>query len=571
MTRTILLTLGLMSGLGLSSASLAAGGEVADQLYFGGDIVTVNPAQPTAEALAVKDGKILALGSRAELEKAYAGPATQKVDLSGKTLTPAFIDPHSHYFSALSVANQVNLFPPPAGPGKDIPSILAELKKFRDAHQIPPGVMIMAYGYDDTAMPGRVGLTRDDLDKDFPDNPVMVTHVSMHGAVLNSLALKKYNITAATKTPPGGIITRKPGSNEPAGLVMEMAYLPIFASLPKPTADEELAWSQAAQQLYAQAGITTAHEGATHASDLALMQRVSAAGGNQIDIVAYPFITELDEILKSNPPASFGTYKNRLKLGGAKITIDGSVQGRTALFTTPYRVDGPNGEKNWKGVAPFTQQQLNQMVKKVYDLGLPIDLHANGDGAIDMLLAAHEFAAAGDLEKERHVTAVHSQFVRQDQLDKYLKYRITPSFFTQHTYFFADTHLILRGQQETDFISPMRTAIDMGLKPTNHTDFVVTPLDQLFVMWTAVNRISRNGVLIGGDERITPLEALQAITLNAARQHGDEQSKGSLEPGKLADMVILSANPLTVEPMQIKDIKVLETLKEGRSLYKATL
>ncbi len=571
MTRSTLLTLGLLTGLGLAATSLTASATVADLLYVGGDIITVNPAQPSAEALAVKDGKILAVGSRAELEKAHVGPATQKIDLAGKTLTPAFIDPHSHYFSALSVANQVNLFPPPAGPGKDIPSILAELKKFRDTHKIPPGVMIMAYGYDDTAMPGRVGLTRDDLDLDFADNPVMVTHVSMHGAVLNSLALKKYNISAATKTPPGGIITRKPGSNEPAGLVMEMAYLPIFASLPKPTADEELAWSQAAQQLYAQAGITTAHEGATHASDLALMQRVSAAGGNRIDIVAYPFITELDEILKSNPPASFGTYKNRLKLGGAKITIDGSVQGRTALFTTPYRVDGPNGEKNWKGVAPFTQQQLNQMVKKVYDLGLPIDLHANGDGAIDMLLAAHEFAAAGDLEKERHVTAVHSQFVRQDQLDKYLKYRITPSFFTQHTYFFADTHLILRGQQETDFISPMRTAIDMGLRPSNHTDFVVTPLDQLFVMWTAVNRISRNGVLIGGDERITPLEALQAITLNAARQHGDEQTKGSLEPGKLADMVILSANPLTVEPMQIKDIKVLETLKEGQSIYKAAL
>ncbi len=554
---------------GLAGASQAMAAEIADSLYFGGDIVTVNPAQPSAEALAVKDGRILAVGSLAELEQAHVGPTTRKIDLAGKTLTPGFIDPHSHYFSALSVANQVNLFPPPAGPGKDIPSILAELKKFRDAHQIPPGEMIIAYGYDDTAMPGRVGLTRDDLDSVFPDNPVMVTHVSMHGAVLNSLALKKYNITAATKTPPGGIITRKPGSNEPAGLVMEMAYLPIFAQLPKPSAAEELTWSRAAQQLYAQAGFTTAHEGATHASDLALMQRVAAAGGNQIDIIAYPFITELDAILKDNPPASFGQYRNGLKLGGAKITIDGSVQGRTALFTTPYLVDGPNGEKNWKGVAPFPQQQLNQMVKHVYDLGLPLDLHANGDGAIDMLLAAHEYAAAGDLEKDRHITAVHSQFIRPDQLEKYRQYKITPSFFTQHTYFFADVHLILRGKQQTDFISPMRTAIDMGLRPTNHTDFVVTPLDQMFVIWTAVNRISRDGVLIGGDQRITPLEALEAITINSARQHGDESLKGSLEPGKLADMVILSANPLTVEPLQIKDIKVVETLKEGRRVYPA--
>ncbi len=566
MTRT-LLTFCLMIGIGICGATQAATGEVADQLYFGGDIITVNPAQPSAEALAVKDGKILALGSRAALEKAHLGAPTKQVDLAGKTLTAGFIDPHSHYFSALTVANQLNLFPPPAGPGKDIPTILAELKKFRDAKQIPPGVMIQAYGYDDSVMPNGVGLSRDDLDAAFPENPVMVNHVSMHGAVLNSLALQKYNITATTKTPPGGIITRKPGSNEPAGLVMEMAYLPIFAQLPKPNADEELAWSQAAQQLYAQAGITTAHEGATHAGDLALMQRVSAAGGNQIDIVAYPFITELDEVLTNNPVSSFGTYQNRLKLGGAKITIDGSVQGRTALFSTPYLTTGPNGEKNWKGVQTFTQDQLNQMVKKVYDLGLPLDLHANGDGAIDMLIKAHEFAAADDLDKDRHLTAVHSQFIRPDQLDSYVKYQITPSFFTQHTYFFADTHLILRGKKETDFISPMRTAIDMGMRPTNHTDFVVTPLDQLFVMWTAVNRISRNGVSIGSDERISPLEALQAITINSARQHGDESIKGSLEPGKLADLVILSANPLQVEPMQIKDIKVIETIKEGRRIY----
>ena len=341
MIRRSLLTLALLGNLTFAGYCLADAA-VAEQIYFGGEIITVNPAQPTAEALAVKDGKILAVGSRAKLEKAYGGPATERIDLAGKTLTPSFIDPHSHYFSALSVANQVNVFPPPAGPGKDIPSIVAELKKFRDAHKVAPGVMIQAYGYDNNAMPNGVGLTRDDLDIDFADNPVMVGHVSMHGAVLNSAALKKYNITAATKTPPGGIILRKPGSNEPSGLLMEMAYLPIFANLPKPTAAEELSWTRAAQQLYAQAGVTTAHEGATHASDLALMQRAAAGGANSIDVIAYPFITELDAILAQNPPASFGSYKNRLKLGGVKITGDGSPQGenRAVHYTVSDRRTG---------------------------------------------------------------------------------------------------------------------------------------------------------------------------------------------------------------------------------------
>jgi hypothetical protein len=159
--------------------------------------------------------------------------------------------------------------------------------------------------------------------------------------------------------------------------------------------------------------------------------------------------------------------------------------------------------------------------------------------------------------------------VRPDQLDKYVAYSITPSFFTEHTYYFGDTHVLNRGEEQAFFLSPMRAAIDKGLRPTNHTDFVVAPLDQLFVIWTAVNRISRGGVVIGPDQRVTPLDALKAITINAAYQYGEEESKGSLEPGKLADLVILDGNPLTVDPMTIKDIKVVETIKEGKTIYQA--
>jgi predicted amidohydrolase YtcJ len=540
----------------------------ADAIYYGGDIVTVNDAQPAAEALAVKDGKILQVGSRSDVEK-HKGAATQEIDLHGKALLPAFIDPHSHYINSLSVANQANVYAPPAGPGKDIPSIVETLKKFRDDRKIPAGVVIQAYGYDENAMPNGVGLTRDDLDKDFPDNPVMVNHVSMHGAVLNSAAFKKYGIGAATKTPAGGVIVRKKGSNEPAGLIMEMAYLPVFNQLPHPDRDEEVAWSRAGQMLYAQAGITTAQEGLTHASDLELIQRVAGEGVQTIDIVAYPFILDLDKVLAKNPPDTFGKYVNHVKLGGVKITSDGSPQGRTALFTTPYLAGGPNGEKNWKGEPSFPQHELNDMVKKVYDLGLPLNVHANGDGAIDMVLRAHEYAAAGDLSKPRHTVIIHSQFARLDQLDKYVQYEMIPSFYTEHTYYFGDTHVLNRGKDQAYFISPMRTAIDKGLKPTNHTDFVVAPLDQLFVMWTAVNRISRTGVVIGPDQRITPLEALKAITINAAAQYSEEKSKGTLEAGKLADLVILDKNPLKVDAMAIKDVKVVETIREGKTIYKA--
>ena len=322
--------------------------------------------------------------------------------------------------------------------------------------------------------------------------------------------------------------------------------------------------------LYAANGITTAQEGATHAGDLALMQRAAAGGASIIDTVAYPFVTDFDDILAKNPASEWGKYVNHVKIGGAKIPLDGSPQGKTAWFTTPYLTGGPAGQKNWRGEPSFPDAEVKAFFKKVYGLGLPLNIHANGDAAVDLLLRAHEEAAAGDLTKDRHVTVIHSQFVRADQLDKYVTYKMIPSFFTEHTFYFGDTHILNRGEKQAFFESPMRAAIDKGLRPTNHTDFVVAPLDQMFVMWTAVNRISRNGVVIGADQRVSPLEALKAITINAAYQYMEQSSKGSLESGKLADLVILDKNPLTVDPAAIKDIKVVETIKGGKSIYKTT-
>lgn len=541
--------------------------DVADVIYVNGEIITVDPANPSAEALAVRAGRITAVGDRDQVLAAAQGRDTRIVDLDGAVLVPGFIDPHSHYINSLTVANQVNVFAPPAGPGADVAAITLALRQFHHSHPVPPGEMLVAYGYDDTLMPGGRTLHKEDLDADFPDIPVLVGHVSMHGAVLNSAAMRRFNITADTVTPPGGVIVRKDGSNEPDGLVMETAFLPIFAAMPKPTTAQEIEWSRAGQLLYAAAGITTAHEGASHAGDVALMQRAAAGGATLIDVVAYPFILDLDEILAANPPEGFGSYVNRLKLGGVKVTLDGSPQGRTAYFTTPYRVDGPDGQKNWCGELPFSQDTVNGWFKQVYDLGLPLDIHANGDAAIDVALRAHEFAAAEDPARPRRTVMVHSQFVRPDQLARYVDYSIIPSLFTQHTYYFGDAHVQLRGKEQADFLSPMRAAIDLGLRPTNHTDFVVTPLDQLFVMWTAVNRVSRSGAVIGGDQRVTPLEALEAITINAARQYGEDAQKGSLEVGKVADLVVLDGNPLAVEPAAIKDISVVETIKDGATIF----
>jgi predicted amidohydrolase YtcJ len=548
-------------------AACAAVAAPAERIIRGGPIVTVNPAQPAAEAVAIAHGKIVAVGTAAEVMK-LAGPATEVTDLAGRTLVPGFVDGHSHFMSLIDVQTQALCASPPAGPCTTVADVIAALKKVQERRTIGPGKFVMGFGYDPALLAEKRAPTKQELDAAFPDNPVILVHVSGHGAMLNSKALAAYSITAATPTPPGGVIGREPGSNEPDGLLFETAFLPIFSQVPGPGDDEALALLTAGQELYLREGITTAQEGATMKHQLDLLRILAGRGALKLDLVALPFITEIDAIFAGQPPRNEPDYKNRLRIGGVKIVSDGSPQGRTACFTTPYLTDGPAGQKNWRGELSFPQATLNEWVKKVYDGGATLFVHCNGDAAIDALLEAHRYASGDDPAKPRGTVGVHSQFIRRDQLEKYKAWGIVPSFFTLHCFYFGDTHVANRGRAQADFISPMKAARALGIRPANHTDFNVSPLDQIFTIHTAVNRVSRSGQVIGADERATPLEALEAITIDGARMYGEESKKGSIEPGKLADLVILSANPLTVPPAEIEKIRVAETIKDGKTVWK---
>jgi predicted amidohydrolase YtcJ len=291
-----------------------------------------------------------------------------------------------------------------------------------------------------------------------------------------------------------------------------------------------------------------------------------AAGANIIDVS--PTLHDRSEtIVAANPVSRWGQYDRHLKIGGAKITADGSPQGKTAFFSTPYLTGGPGGEKNWSGEPTMPEDELNKLVKAVYELKVPLIVHTNGDATIDMFLKAYEFARGGDFSRPWNVTTIHTQFMRKDHIEKFVKYRIRPSFYTLHTFYFAQAHKTNRGPEQAAYLSPMRDAIDAGLHPTNHTDFYVAPLDQMFMMWSAVTRMSREGEVLGPDQRITPMEAIKAQTIWAAEQYDEQARRGSLEPGKIADLVILDRNPLTVEPMAIRAIRVMETIKDGKTVY----
>lgn len=545
-------------------------GPGADLILTGGSVLTMEGDQPVyAEAVVVDEGKIVFVGSSAEALKQKAADTVVK-DISGKLLLPGFIDPHSHFLDSLTMADRVNVSAPPVGPASNPQEIVAELQKAAAAKGLKPGELLLGWGYDENLMPKGTALSREILDEAFPDNPVGIIHVSMHGAVINSKAMEKYGYTDGMPTPPGGVILRKEDGKSLQGLVMETALLPMYEKLPSPTPETEVAAAKAGQLIYAAAGVTTAQEGSTKAPVVAQLKRIAAQNGFIIDVVAYPFMLDLENVWKETPPSEFGKYVNGLKLGGCKITSDGSPQGKTAWFTTPYLTGGPNGEKDWKGEPILPVDAMKAAMKKCYDNNLQVLFHSNGDAAIDFLIEAHKFAAGADLAKDRRTTCIHCQFIRPDQLKQFAELKLIPALFTDHTFFFGDTHIKNRGLQQASFISPMRAARDLGLRPTNHTDAFVVPIDQLMTVWTAVNRPLRSGGTLGADQRITPYEALQMITIDAAHQYFEEDSKGSIKPGKRADLVILSADPLKVDPMTIKDIKVVETIKDGKTIWPAS-
>ena len=549
-----------------ATVSLAAPAP-AERIIRGGPIVTVHAAQPTAEAVAIAGGRIVAVGSEADVMQ-HKGDATEVIDLAGKTLAPGFVDGHSHFCSLIDVQTQALCASPPAGGCKTVADVIAALERVQERRKLGPGKFVMGYGYDPDLLAERRPPTKQELDAAFPDNPVIIVHVSGHGAMLNSKALAAFRITADTPTPAGGVLGREPGSNEPNGLLFETAFLPVFQGMPGPSAEEQVELLARGQELYLREGITTAQEGATTKEQMDVLRAAADRGLLQLDVVSLPLIVAADEIFAGKPYRDEPEYRNRLRIGGVKVLMDGSPQGRTAFFTTPYLTPGQAGQPNWRGEPTFPQPVLNEMVKKVYDGGATLYVHCNGDAAIDALLEAHRFASGDDPAKPRGTVGIHSQFIRPDQLQKYKAWSITPSFFTIHCFYFGDTHVANRGRAQADFISPMKSARALGLRPANHTDFNVAPLDQIFTMHTAVNRISRSGQTIGADERITPLAALEAITIDGARMYGEEQKKGSIEVGKQADLVVLSANPLTVPPATLQTIRVEQTIKDGKTVWK---
>lgn len=537
-------------------------------VYYNGNIITMESDElQLVEALVTQGGKISYVGSLNEAQANYKNAA--EVDLKNQTLLPGFIDPHSHFGMVSNTMGQVNLSAPPIGNIDSIDKIQQALKAYKQDNNIADGEWIFGWGYDESQLTEGRHPTKEDIDKVLPNNPVYLQHTSGHMGVANSKGLAAMDITADSQAPEGGNIARVKGSNEPNGLVQETAMYPFMYNLLKLLTPKQAEFFEQTQDYYAKNGVTTAQDGSTTRDAIQFFQSQADAGKLKIDLVALAGASDLDENL-ADKNFKWKTYQNGFKVQGTKIIGDGSPQGKTAYFTQPYLTPVADCKSDCRGLPSISQEALNEMFVKAYQRDNQLFIHNNGDASTDMIIKAHEYAVKKTgqaADKDRRTVPIHAQFARPDQLAAFKKYNMLPSFFTNHAYFWGDVHVENLGEKRANFLSPIATADQMGLKYTNHSDDTVTPVDPLFSVWSAVNRTSRSGKIIGVDERATPYQALKAITSHAAYEYFEEDSKGSLTPGKLADLVILDNNPLTIDADKLRAIKVMKTIKEGKTIY----
>lgn len=531
-------------------------------VWSGGPIITMaGDTAESAEAIAVRDGKIIAVGSLASVRKA-AGKKAVSVDLKGRTLLPGFIDAHGHVGSVGQMASLAALSPPPVGKVDSIATLQEALRAYTPPTGMP---YIIGNGYDDSQLAERRHPTRHDLDAVYPDKPTLVIHASGHFAVMNSAMLKLAGISADTPDPTGGVIRREADGKTPNGVLEETAFFgPAMRILP-PSLEGGVAALVAGLKIYAANGITTAQDGRVMPESWASLAAASKRGVLPIDTVA---LVSFERDWPADVRARIGKpYEGRMRIGGVKLTIDGSPQGRTAWLHDPVTVPPEGKDASYSGYPAIDLNLFNSKLADAATNNWQVFVHVNGDEAMQALI---DGVWKNGLTGKRTI-AIHSQVVRRDQLEDMKKIDIQPSFFANHTWYWGDWHReVALGPKRADFISPQATAWDIGLRPTAHNDSPVVPPDMMRLIWSSVNRRTQSGDILGPLERIPVYRALQQVTINAAWQIHEDADKGSLAPGKRADLVVLDANPLTIAPDKLNTIRVVATIKDGRTIYGTT-
>lgn len=538
---------------------LQRGRDQMDKIYYNGDILTMEDTRTEPEAVLISDGIIAFTGSLKEAVRAAHQP--EMTDLNGKTLMPAFIDGHSH----ISLVAQFSQFADLSG-CESFADIKMRLTAFQKEKKIGDGGAVIGVGYDHNFLDEKKHPDKNVLDEVSDQIPVFVLHASGHMGVGNSVLLKEAGIDASTPDMEGSRFGRIPGSMEPDGYAEETKALNlllarVYAKIPR----DPKAQIEKAQELYLSHGITTIQDGAASGQDVEALFEAAKEGLLKADVVSYVLVGEEPEKLEQEYAGLKKAYWNHMKLGGRKVILDGSPQGKTAWLSKPYA-----GEEEYRGYPAMEQEKVQTYIRNAIESGVQILAHCNGDAASQQWIDSFENAmeqCGVSKEDDLRPVMIHCQTVRKDQLLRMKTIGMIPSMFVDHVYYWGDIHLRNLGEERAEAISPAKSAFEQGLCVNFHQDSPVVPPDMLHTVWCAVNRLTREGKILGEEERVNVCEALKAVTIYGAYAYFEEDKKGSIAEGKLADLVILDRNPLKTPVSELKDIKVTETLKEGETVY----
>lgn len=543
---------GLAAGVAASPAQANEALGKADMIVTGGKVLTMDPAQPVAEAIAVRGEYLLAVGRNDDI-KSLAGVNTRRIDARGRTVTPGFIDSHSHpLFAEEAVGVNVNL-----RRIDDVKSALAG-----KAANTPPGHWVRGVMYDDTKFEDERPLNRSDIDEAVPDHPVYVGHRGGHTGVVNSMAFEMAGVDADTPDPEGGRFFRENG--ELTGKVAEHAREVFYEVGTWPVMDRAVR-----QQSATISSRNMAATGLTSTTD---------AFGNYDDLVAYQDARDADELyfrLAYMPGGNSKVYEgfkmagirsgfgdNVIRVGAVKFSADGSASERTMYMSTPY--EGTDDH----GILTMDQEAIHAAVDDAVAHGFRVGIHANGDLTIDMVLNAYERVLADHTGPNPRHRIEHCSLVNPDLLRRIKAAGVVPAPFYTYAYYHGNKWVDY-GPEKMESMFAHRSFLDYDIPVAPASDYTPGPYEPMMAIQSMVTRKDVRGRVWGPSQRISVTEAMQICTTHGAYASFEEHIKGSLTAGKLADFVILENDPHDVDQDAIVDIRILQTVMGGRTTYEA--
>ncbi len=529
----------------------------ADMILMNGVVITVDEKDTIAEAVAIKDGKILIVGKNEYVMRA-SGSKTKVIDLKGMALLPGFIDAHNHLSLAAADYVGVDCSPDSVHSIKEMMERIAEEAKTK-----PKDVWIRGVNYDDARLEEKRHPTRWDIDEAVNDHPVILIHRGYHIAVVNSLGLKMLGITEDTPSPPGGEYGRDPATGKLNGILYENAWFDLWGKEHSPlTIDERdfMRGVKAMCEMYVKAGITSINDPWILPSNLRALQEGVRRGEIPIRINMHIIHTYLEELRRLGIKRGFGN--DRLKIMAVKAVLDGSVSGLTAALYDPY-LHKPDD----RGILLMSKEELKEIIYKIHTSGLQVSIHANGDKALDILLDVYEeVLREHPMEDHRH-RIEHCSLLNPERIERIKKLGLVPVIFAAYPYYHGDKIIPAFGPERVKWLMACRSLLDAGIKVAGHSDYPASPYNPLLGIHSVVNRRTEKGLPFSPEQAVTVKEAIRMYTINAAYTSFDENVKGSIEPGKFADLVVLEKNPLEVSKEEIKDIKVAMTIVDGKIVY----